>query len=131
MKKRYVFLIIIALLIGVSMLNFMASKQQMEQEMKDIVYEDKTKEVIEQYIKKIDPNAFTENGIIKSYKIDSKTIAHHCLGGIGFFIYINNDPDLYLRITLNSNNVGDSAVESSVISSKLDDLFGGEYEQIH
>ena len=131
MKKRYVFLIIITLLIGVPMLNFMASKQQMEQEMKDIVYEDKTKEVLEQYIKKIDPNAFTENGIIKSYKIDSKTIAHHRLGGIGFFIYINNDPDLYLRITLNSNNVGDSAVESSVISSKLDDLFGGEYEQIH
>ena len=52
MKKRYVFLIIITLLIGVPMLNFMASKQQMEQEMKDIVYEDKTKEVIEQYIKK-------------------------------------------------------------------------------
>ena len=131
MKKRYIFLIVVTLLIGVPILCFIASKQQMEQEMKDIVYENKTKEVIEQYIKKIDPNAFTENGIIKSYKIDSKTIAHHRLGGIGFFIYINNDPDLYLRITLNSNNVGDAAVESSVISSKLDDLFGGEYEQIH
>ena len=53
MKKRYVFLIVVTLLIGVPILYFIASKQQMEQEMKNIVYEDKTKEVIEQYIKKL------------------------------------------------------------------------------
>ena len=46
MKKRYVFLIVVTLLIGVPILRFIASKKQMEQEMKEAVYDSMITELI-------------------------------------------------------------------------------------
>lgn len=131
MKKRYIFLIIITLLIGVPMLCFIASKQEIEQEMKDMVYGVRITELIEKNIKEYDPDAFTDDGIIKSYEIDSKTISKNPMGGIGFLIYINNLSDLYVRITLYSNNGGGLVVGSFNPSPELINLLEEKYGQIY
>lgn len=127
MKKRYVFLIIITLLIGVPMLSFMSSKQEEKKIVRNIADSNTTKELIEQYIRKYDPNAFTEKGIIKSYDFDSDTVSHHSLGGLDFFVYLNNDNDLYIQFSINSSGADGLAVESLVLSSKLNDMLDGKW----
>ena len=131
MKKRYIFLIVIILLIGVPMLSFMSSKQQMEQEIKNMVYDARITKLIEKNIKEYDPNAFKDDGIIKSYEIDSKTISKNPMGGIGFIIYVNNNSDLYVRITLYSNNGGGLVVDSFNPSPELINLLEEKYGQIY
>ena len=131
MKKRYVFLIVVTLLIGVPILRFIASKKQMEQEMKEAVYDSMITELIKKNIKEYDPNAFTDDGIIKSYEIDSETISQNPMGGIGFLIYVNNLSDLYVRITLYSNNGGGLVVSSFNPSPELINLLEEKYGQIY
>ena len=131
MKKRYIFLIVILILIGVPMLSFMSSKQQMEQEIKNMVYDARITKLIEKNIKEYDPNAFKNDGIIKSYEIDSKTISKNPMGGIGFLIYVNNLSDLYVRITLHSNNGGGLVVNSFNPSPELINLLEEKYGQIY
>ena len=131
MKKRYVFLIVVTLLIGVPILRFIASKKQMEQEMKEAVYDSMITELIKKNIKEYDPNAFTDDGIIKSYKIDSETISQNPMGGIGFLIYVNNLSDLYVIITLHSNNGGCLVVNSFNPSPELINLLEEKYGQIY
>ena len=131
MKKRYVFLIVVTLLIGVPILRFIASKKQMEQEMKEAVYDSMITELIKKNIKEYDPNAFTDDGIIKSYEIDSETISQNPMGGIGFLIYVNNLSDLYVRITLHSNNGGGLVVNSFNPSPELINLLEEKYGQIY
>lgn len=131
MKKREIFLIVITLFIGVPMLCFIASKQEIKQYMKDTVYGVRITELIEKNIKKYDPNAFTDDGIIKSYEIDSKTISQNPMGGIDFLIYVNNLSDLYFRITLRSNNGGGLVVSSFTPSPELINLLEGKYGQIY
>ncbi len=113
------------------MLCFIASKQEIEQEMKDMVYGVRITELIEKNIKEYDPDAFTDDGIIKSYEIDSKTISKNPMGGIGFLIYINNLSDLYVRITLYSNNGGGLVVGSFNPSPELINLLEEKYGQIY
>jgi complete genome len=131
MKKRYVFLIVVTLLIGVPILRFIASKKQMEQEMKEAVYDSMITELIKKNIKEYDPNAFTDDGIIKSYEIDSETISQNPMGGIGFLIYVNNLSDLYVIITLHSNNGGGLVVNSFNPSPELINLLEEKYGQIY
>ena len=124
-KKQIIvtILIIIFLLIGVSMLDGVAKKTETKQTMTYIVYSDETKELIENLIKKHDPKAFTDEGNIKSYEIDSKTISANPIGGIMFMLYINNDKDLYIRIILGSNEDGKSVIESYTLHPKLADIW--------
>lgn len=131
MKKRYVFLIVVTLLIGVPILRFIASKKQMEQEMKEAVYDSMITELIKKNIKEYDPNAFTDDGIIKSYEIDSETISQNPMGCIGFLIYVNNLSDLYVIITLHSNNGGGLVVNSFNPSPELINLLEEKYGQIY
>ena len=45
-------------------------------------------------LKEEDPNALTDKGKIRSYKIDDKTIRHNPMGGIMFHIMINKNRDI-------------------------------------
>lgn len=89
-----------------------------------IVYSDETKELIENLIKKHDPKAFTDEGNIKSYEIDPETISANPMGGIMFVIYINNDENSDIGITLGNNNNGDLVIKSYDLSPKLFDIWG-------
>lgn len=125
-KKQIIvtILIIIFLLIGVSILDGVAKKNETKQTMTYIVYSDETKELIEDLIKKHDPKAFTDEGNIKSYEIDPETISANPMGGIMFIVYINNDKNSDIGITLGNNNDGDLVIKSYDLSPTLFDIWG-------
>ena len=64
--------------------------QEFHNEMTRIVHSEEVKKLIVEELKAIDPNALTEKGKIRSYKIDDSSIKHNPMGGIMFDIIIND-----------------------------------------
>ena len=64
--------------------------QEFHNEMTRIVHSEEVKKLIVEELKAIDPNALTEKGKIRSYKIDDSTIRHNPMGGIMFDIIVND-----------------------------------------
>lgn len=64
--------------------------QEFQNEMFRIVHSEEVRELIEEDLRRKDPNALTENGKIRSYKIDDSSIKHNPMGGIMFNIIIND-----------------------------------------
>lgn len=92
-KRRKMFMGFIGLsvliLLGVGI--YLAHKnQEFQNEMFRIVHSEEVRELIEEDLKRKDPNALTENGKIRSYKIDDSSIKHNPMGGIMFHIIIND-----------------------------------------
>ena len=83
----------VAACIGVGL--YLAHKnQEFQNEMFRIVHSEEVRELIEEDLKRKDPNALTDKGKIHSYKIDDSSIKHNPMGGIMFDIIINDDPDI-------------------------------------
>ena len=79
----------VLILLGVGL--YLAHKnQEFQNEMTRIVHGEEVKKLIMEELKAIDPNALTENGKIRSYKIDDSSIKHNPMGGIMFNIIIND-----------------------------------------
>ena len=64
--------------------------QEFHNEMTRIVHSEEVKKLIVEELKAIDPNALTEKGKIRSYKIDDSSIKHNPMGGIMFDVVIND-----------------------------------------
>ena len=125
MKKRYIFLIVILILIGVPMLNFYRIKQEINQEMQRVAKSERAKELIEEEIMREDPKAFTEKGIIKSYEIDYNSVKHNPMGGFSVTTYMNNDKELYMRFSFDKYR-GYLDIGGGTISGKLSDMLEEE-----
>ena len=125
MKKRYIFLIVIILLIGVPMLSFCAMKQGINQEMQRVVKSERAKELIEEVIKEQDPKAFNDSGIVKSYEVDYDSVKHNPMGGFSVLVYINGDEELYFRFLFDKHH--GLGIGTYSMSSKLDDILRGGY----
>ena len=93
-------------------------------DMKKIVQSEEAREVIEQALKNEDPKAFTEEGVIKSYKVDSSSVRSNPLGGIMMDIIINNDSQLVLKIIL-TNNDNNIEISKSGYSKNLYKIMKG------
>ena len=79
----------VLILLGVGL--YLAHKNhEFQNEMFRIVHSEEVKKLIVEELKAIDPNALTENGKIRSYKIDDSSIKHNPMGGIMFDIIIND-----------------------------------------
>ena len=79
----------VAACIGVGL--YLAHKnQEFQNEMFRIVHSEEVRELIEEDLKRKDPNALTDKGKIRSYKIDDSSIKHNPMGGIMFHIIIND-----------------------------------------
>jgi len=79
----------VAACIGVGL--YLAHKnQEFQNEMFRIVHSEEVRELIVEELKAIDPNALTEKGKIRSYKIDDASIRHNPMGGIMFDIIVND-----------------------------------------
>ena len=79
----------VLILLGVGL--YLAHKnQEFQNEMTRIVHGEEVKKLIMEELKAIDPNALTEKGKIRSYKIDDASIRHNPMGGIMFHIIIND-----------------------------------------
>ena len=117
MKK---FLAIIALIVGVfSLFVYMntPSKQRMNEELK----KPEVVKLIDEALKGFDKDAFTDNGIIKTYEIDYNKTEYSPMGGINFTIYINGDRNLNIQDTLNKYSRGYS-LGAKVLSPELSHL---------
>ena len=117
MKK---FLAAIAVIVGVfSLFVYMntPSKERMNEELK----KPEVVKLIDEAIKGFDKDAFTEDGIIKTYEIDYNKTEYSPMGGINFTIYINGDRNLNIQDTLNKYSRGYS-LGAKVLSPELSHL---------
>ena len=120
----------VLLILGVVLLGTMIAiggckvqeKSQKEQ-MLEIVKSEEVKKIIEETLKNEDSKALTNEGVIKSYQIDEKSIKHNPMGGIMFNIIINNDKELYgmfgLQKDSHTQKIRGTGMDLSVKLSKL------------
>ena len=121
MKKRYIFLIIILLIIGFPILKFFITQYAIRQEEIAIVKSDRIRTAIEKSIKKIDSKALTDEGIIKSYKIDYNSVKDKSLQGFTVTVYVNNDKEQFIVFLITSSN--SRLVTEERFSHKLNEMF--------
>ncbi len=125
MKKRYIFLIIILLIIlsiiGFPILKFFITQYAIRQEEIAVVKSDRVRTAIEKSIKKIDPKALTDEGIIKSYKIDYNSVKDKSLQGFTVTVYVNNDKEQFIVFLIDS--LTSPSVAKSGFSHKLNEIF--------
>ena len=128
MKKIFViFLSIITissamLLGGCSILNSRSEKEEMIQ----IAESQKSKKLIEEMLRKKDPEALTEKGIIKKYTINEKNLKYNPMGGLIVELIINDDPELTITTTLMEESDGKLEHTGYVISGELAKKLRGE-----
>ena len=125
MKAKHIFLIIILVLIGLPMLNFLLMKQRINQEMQRVARSERAKELIEEEIRREDPKAFTDEGIIRSYEIDYNSVEHNPMGGFTVTTYMNTDKELYMRFLFDKDR-GYLDIGCGTISGKLSDMLEEE-----
>ena len=121
MQKRYIFLIIILLIIGFPILKFFTAQYALKQKEIAVVKSDKAQSAIEKCIKKIDPKALTDEGIIKSYKIDYNSVKDKSLQGFTVTVYVNNDKEQFIVFLIDS--LTSPSVAKSGFSHKLNEMF--------
>ena len=107
---------------GCSMVNSRSEKEEMLQ----IVESRKAKKVIEEMLRKKDPEALTEKGIIKKYTINEKNLKYNPMGGLIVDLIINDDPELTITTTLMEESDGNLEHTGYVISGELAKKLRGE-----
>ena len=123
---------LVLLLVGAGIIaggaGYMKYQEHKEREaMLEIVKSEEAKAACDEIIKNLNPNAFTKNGIIKSYQIDYDSVAHNPMGGIDFDLIINNDSNLKVYMGVDKNNDGRLEPKGGVGTSKeLGDLLRKE-----
>ena len=100
--------------------------QSEKEEMIQIAESQKSKKLIEEMLRKKDPEALTEKGIIKKYTINEKNLKYNPMGGLIVEIIINDDPELTITITLMEESDGKLEHSGYVISGELAKKLRGE-----
>lgn len=108
-------LVVTALAIG----GYKIMTQIEHNEMVKIVKSEEARKVYEEQLKFIDSAAFTEKGIIQSYKINS--FEHNPMGGIIVYLYVNNNKKYKVTVFLGKNQ-GKIEGEGGSWSPELDKL---------
>ena len=90
------FLVVVGIIVGSYKIMEIFQKNEMIQ----IVKSEEVKEIVENYLKYLDADALTDKGKIVSYQIDEASIEHNPMGGIMFTVFLNDDSELYVRMTL-------------------------------
>lgn len=94
-------------------------------EMVQIVKRDEVKEIVENYLRYLDNDALTDKGKIVSYQMDEQSIEHNPMGGIMFTVFLNDDSELYVRMTLEKHHeTGKIQQSGGGYAKKVKDLVG-------
>ena len=123
-KKSMIILFSILAVIGIAVGGCSMHQYQKKQEMIAIATSDEAKKVYEEYLKKEDPKALTEEGIIKSYKIDNESLYYNPMGGMEVTVYVNYDKDLEFQFGIIKDNEGILKSSGYIYSGKLAKLLG-------
>ena len=100
--------------------------QSEKEEMIQIAESQKSKKLIEEMLRKKDPEALTEKGIIKKYTINEKNLKYNPMGGLIVELIINDDPELTITTTLMEESDGKLEHSGYVISGELAKKLRGE-----
>ncbi|EAC4528862.1 DUF1310 family protein [Listeria monocytogenes] len=124
MKKRWIIVLgmTVITIFGLGV-KFYMDEEKLNKEMINIVYSGEAKNAFYIDLKDLDTKAFTEEGVIQSYEIDEKSINHNPMGGINVTVIINENPELYIKHTLDKFN-GKLECGSASIAGKLSKLLG-------
>ena len=121
-KKSMIILFSILAVIGITIGGWSMHQYQQKQEMIAIATSDEAKKVYENHMKANDPKALTEDGIIKSYDIDTETLEYNPMGGLMVRIYFNNDKELDFHFGLIKDNSGNYESYGYTVSPKLSSM---------
>ena len=121
-KKSMIILFSILAVIGIAVGGWSMHQYQKKQEMIAIATSDEAKKVYENHMKANDPKALTEDGIIKSYDIDTETLEYNPMGGLMVRIYFNNDKELDFHFGLIKDNSGNYESYGYTVSPKLSSM---------
>ena len=115
------FLVVVGIIVGSYKIMEIFQKNEMIQ----IVKSEEVKEIVENYLKYLDADALTDKGKIVSYQIDEASIEHNPMGGIMFTVLLNDDSDLYVRMTLEKDReTGKIQQSGGGYAKKVKDLVG-------
>ena len=121
-KKSMIILFSILAVIGITIGGCSMHQYQKKQEMIAIATSDEAKKVYENHMKANDPKALTEDGIMKSYDIDTETLEYNPMGGLMVRIYFNNDKELDFHFGLIKDNSGNYESYGYTVSPKLSSM---------
>lgn len=119
--------VLLGLLVGVGVIigSYKIMEVVQNNEMNHIVKSEEVKEIVENYLKYLDADALTDKGKIVSYQIDEASIEHNPMGGIMFTVLLNDDSDLYVRMTLEKDHeTGKIQQSGGGYAKKVKDLVG-------
>lgn len=119
--------VLLALLVGVGVIvgSYKVMEVVQNNEMNHILESEEVKEIVENYLKHLDVDALTDKGKIISYQIDEQSIEHNPMGGIMFTVLLNDDSELYVRMTLEKNHeTGKIQQSGGGYAKKVKDLVG-------
>ena len=121
-KKSMIILFSILAVIGITIGGCSMHQYQKKQEMIAIATSDEARKVYENHMRANDPKALTEDGIIKSYDIDTETLEYNPMGGLMVRIYFNNDKELDFHFGLIKDNSGNYESYEYTVSPKLSSM---------
>ena len=121
-KISMIILFSILAVIGIAVGGCSMHQYQQKQEMISIATSDEARKVYENHMKANDPKALTEDGIIKSYDIDTETLEYNPMGGLMVRIYFNNDKELDFHFGLIKDNSGNYESYGYTVSPKLSSM---------
>ena len=111
--------------IGMAVGGWAMHQHQEKQKMIQIANSKEAKKVYEDFLKAKDSKALTEDGIIKSYKIDEEKLSYNPMGGLMVTVIINNNVELDIGYNLIENDDGTYISAYYTISSELSKLLKG------
>ena len=124
-KKLAKVLLGLLVVVGVIVGSYKIMEVIQNNEMNHIVKSEETKEIVENYLKYLDADALTDKGKIISYQIDEQSIEHNPMGGIMFTVLLNDDSELYVRMTLEKDHeTGKIQQSGGGYAKKVKDLVG-------
>ena len=124
-KKSIKVLLGLLVVVGVIVGSFKIMEVVQKNEMNHIVKSKEVKEIVENYLKYLDADALTDYGKIVSYQIDEASIEHNPMGGIMFTVLLNDDSELYVRMTLEKDHeTGKIQRSGGGYAKKVKDLVG-------
>ncbi|EPY2526596.1 DUF1310 domain-containing protein [Listeria monocytogenes] len=127
MKKRWIIVLGITVItifgLGVK---FYMDEEKLNTEMMNVVFSDEAKRVFENGLKNLDSKALTGKGVINTYEIDKKSIKQNPMGGINVTLYVNENPELYVFLTLNNTDDKKMIDDGGGNSAKLEMLLEGK-----
>ena len=125
-KKSMIILFSILAVIGIAVGGYSMHQYQKKQEMIAIATSDEAKKIYESHMKALDQNqnALTDDGVIKSYEIDSESLYYNPMGGMEVTVYVNHDKDLEFQFGIIKDNEGILKSSGYIYSGKLAKLLG-------